>query len=92
MPDLLHEFWRSEFGGSFGPVSKASDDFRTKVSPDMKFVFEVLAASYNQALRLYEERAYDEYGKTYDPSTDTIYTEPDLRDQLSYLAVRGNVR
>lgn len=73
-------------------MSKIGDEFRAKISPDMKFVFEAFAASWSQAMRLYEERAYDEYGKSYDHFPDTIYTDADLEDQQAYLIMRGNVR
>lgn len=41
-------------------------------------------------MRLYEERAYNEYGKSYDHLPEMIYTDADLEEQLAYLAVRGS--
>lgn len=39
-------------------------------------------------MRLYEERAYNEYGKSYDHLADLIYTDADLGEQLAHLAIR----
>jgi hypothetical protein len=51
MPDLLHEFWRSEERGEFGKVSEIGDKKRDR-DPDLNFMFEVWAPSWNEALRL----------------------------------------
>jgi hypothetical protein len=92
MPDLLHEFWRDADSGGFGRVSEIGDISRSKIEPDHRFVFEIWASSWREAMRRYEERAYGEFGKSYDHLADTIYTDLDAAEQQAYLVVRPNVR
>ena len=92
MADLLHEFWRGETDGEFGRVSAEGDRLRAKVSPELRFVFEVWADSSREARRLYEERAYGEFGKTYDHLPDMIYIDEEAASQLTFLRIRANVR
>lgn len=92
MPDLLHEFWRDDDGGSFGPVNADRDALRINTFPKLRYVFEIRAGSWREAMRLYEERAYGEFGKSYDHFPDTIYTDEDLAEQKAFLRTRTNVR
>lgn len=92
MPKLLHEFWSDATGGSFGCVSAERDRERSRIWPQLRFDFEIWAVSWREAMRLYEERAYGEFGKSYDHFPDTVYTAEDEAVQRAYLAVRGDVR
>jgi hypothetical protein len=92
MADLLHEFWRGETDGEFGRVSADGDMLRAKIAPELHFVFEVWAGSWREAMRLSDERAYGEFGKTYDHFPDTIYTDDEVADQQAFLRGRTNVR
>lgn len=92
MPDLLHEFWKNETSGMFGRVSAGGDRIRQEHWPDMEFQFEIWAPCYSIAKRLYEERAYGEFGKAYDDFPDTIYTAADAAEQREYLATRRAYR
>jgi hypothetical protein len=92
MANLLHEFWRGPDDGEFGRVSAEFDQGRAKMAPELRFEFEIWAGSWREAMRLYEERAYDEFGKTYDHFPDTIYSDEDEADQRAFLRVRGHVR
>ena len=62
------------------------------MEPEHRFVFEIWASSWREAMRRYEERAYGEFGKSYDQLTDTIYTDAHAAEQQAYLLLRGNVR
>jgi hypothetical protein len=90
MADLLFEFWCSEFEGNFSRVSKEFDASRAEMPLDTQFVFEVRASSWREAMRLYEERAYGEFGKSYDHFPDIVFTEAEAAEQQSYLKIRGS--
>jgi hypothetical protein len=92
MPDLLHEFWRGETNGQFGRVSAEGDKVRANTAPELRFAFEIWAGSWREAMRLYEERAYSEFGKSYDHFPDTIYSDTDVTEQQAYLQGRADVR
>lgn len=94
MPDLLHELWEDDdgYGAGFGRVSEIGDIARAKMEPGAHFVLEIWASSWREAMRCYEERAYGEFGKSYEQFPDMIYTDADAADQQAYLLTRGNVR
>lgn len=91
MPDLLHEHWTEETGGRFTPVSEHSDRLHRQISPNERFLFEIWAPSWREAMRLYDEKAYGEFGKSYDHIPDDPYTEEDAAEQRAYL-LRRSVR
>ncbi len=73
-------------------MSGESDLLRAKIWPEIRFEFEIWSSSWREAMRLFEERAYGEFGKSYDDTPDTVYTSDDETKQRAYLSVRGKVR
>jgi len=61
------------------------------MAPDIHFEFEIWAASWREAVRLYEERAYGEFGKSYDHFPNTVYTIDEVEEQRAYLNIRAGV-
>ncbi len=94
MPKLLHELWEDGdgYGSGFGRVNEIGDQSRAKMEPEARFVFGIWASSWREAIREYEERAYGEFGKSYDRQPDTIYTDVDAAEQQEYLLRRGQIR
>ena len=66
MPDLLHEYWSNDRGGQFGPVRAEDDRLRPSITPNARFMFELRAESWHQALRAYEALAYGETDNVHD--------------------------
>ena len=88
MPDLLHEYWSNDRGGEFGPVRAETDRLRPTLVPNARFMFELRAESWQQAMRAYEALAYGETGKVYD-FQDHFYTEDERETQDQYLLIRS---
>jgi hypothetical protein len=89
MPDLLHEFWEDGDGFTFSVVSDAHDNFRAKINPNGRFLYEVWAPSWEQAMERHYER--EEYGpyKRIEDLEEHFYTEEEAAEQQAYLRVRG---
>ncbi len=89
MPELLHEYWENEQGGQFGPVRERSDKLRPSLTPNAHKVFELWAASWHQAMQLYNERLdYGDYVPA-DGVDDHLYTAEETAEQGAYLTVRN---
>ncbi|HEX4736380.1 MAG TPA: hypothetical protein VH331_02340 [Allosphingosinicella sp.] len=88
MPDLLHEYWEDEDGGTFGPVSMDGDRLRLTVTPGERFVFSLWAPSQHRAMQLYQERlGYGDYVPV-DGVPDHFYTDEEAAEQETYLRTR----
>jgi hypothetical protein len=92
LPDLLHECWGEKESGEFGRVNAHNDLTRAQRAPHEGFLFEIWAPSWHEAMRLHDERAYGEFGNSYDHMPDTAYTEEDAAEQRAYLARRPDTR
>jgi len=88
MADLLHEYWKNEDGGEFGPVRGRGDQLRPTLLPDARLVFSLRASSWHQAMRMHNERlGYGEYNPT-EGVPDHFYTEEEAAEQNAYLSNR----
>jgi hypothetical protein len=90
MPELLHEYWESDSGGSeFGPVRETNDALRLKVMPGARLVFSLRASSWFEAMQAYQERL--DYGD-YVPAegvSDHFYSDEEAAEQEAYLKRRA---
>ncbi len=87
MAELLHEYWETEDGGTFGVVS-ASDDQFIAATPGARFIFDLWASCWEEAMQGRNDRLG--YGR-YEPIegvTDHVYTQDEAEVQRRYLAAR----
>jgi len=88
MPELLHEYWENDDGGSFGPVRERDDQLRPTLLPDARFVFSLRASSWHQAMQAHNERlGYGDY-RPMDGIPNHFYTDEEAIEQASYLRFR----
>ncbi|AHE54794.1 hypothetical protein [Sphingomonas sanxanigenens] len=89
MVDLLHEYWANDDGGEFGPVRERGDQLRQTLIPGARLIFSLRAASWHQAMQLYNERL--DYGD-YQPAEGVenhFYSAEEAAEQEAYLRVRN---
>jgi hypothetical protein len=89
MPRLLHEYWESDEGYSdFGPVSEEKDRLRPSFTPHARLVFSVRAASWAEAMQLYNKHmGFGDYVVP-DGTPSPVYTSQEAAEQKAYLQVR----
>jgi hypothetical protein len=89
MPDLLHEYWANDDGGSFGPVRVDRDEQLPILVPNGRLVFSLRARSWYQAMRLHNERLG--YGDFVPEPTlpDYLYSDAEAAEQDAYLSYRS---
>jgi len=88
MAELLHEYWKNEDGGEFGPVRERTDELRPRLTPGAKLVFSLRASSWQQAMQMHNERlGYGEYRPT-KGVPNHFYSDEEAAVQASYLKIR----
>lgn len=89
MPELLHEYWENEDGGEFTAVQKRADETRPQLKPNARLVFDVWAASWQEAMQLRNERlGYGDY-RPAEGVPDHFYTADEASEQAAYLQRRS---
>lgn len=88
MPDLLHEYWENDEGGEFSIVRERTDILRPTLVPKATLQFSLRAASWYQAMQLYNERL--DYGPYRPPEgiPEHFYTAEEAAEQEAYLRIR----